>query len=66
MLYPPMSELLGKINSRYMLVNVVARRSRELSEAAFEKGESLGAKPVSVAINQLANGEYTAVRKGEY
>lgn len=61
-----MSELLGKINSRYMLVNVVARRSRELSEAAFEKGESLGAKPVSVAINQLANGEYTAVRKGEY
>ena len=66
MLYPPMTDLLEKINSRYMLVNVVARRSRELSEAAFEKGEYLGAKPVSVAINQLAEGEYTAEQKGEY
>lgn len=66
MLYPPMSDLLDKINSRYLLVNVVAKRSRDLSEAAFEKGEPLGAKPVSVAINQLANGEYTAESKGEY
>ncbi|MDD6189819.1 MAG: DNA-directed RNA polymerase subunit omega [Clostridiales bacterium] len=66
MLYPPMSDLLKKINSRYLLVNVVAKRSRDLSEAAFEKGEPLGAKPVSVAINQLANGEYTAESKGEY
>ena len=66
MLYPPMSSLLNKIPSRYMLVNVVAKRSRELSEAAFERGESLGAKPVSVAINQLANGDYTAEHKGEY
>ncbi len=66
MLYPPMSNLLEKVNSRYLLVNVVAKRSRELSEAAFERGESLGAKPVSVAINQLANGEYTAEHKGEY
>ena len=66
MLYPPMSDLLNKINSRYLLVNVVAKRSRDLSEAAFEKGEPLGAKPVSVAINQLANGEYTAESKGEY
>ena len=66
MLYPPMSDLLDKINSRYLLVNVVAKRSRDLSEAAFEKGEPLGAKPVSVAINQLAKGEYTAESKGEY
>ena len=66
MLYPPMSELLKIINSRYLLVNFVARRSRDLSERAYEKGEPLGGKPVSIAIHQLADGEYTAISRGEY
>lgn len=66
MLYPPMSNLLEKINSRYLLVNVIAKRSRNLAEDALDRGESLGGKPVSVAINQLAEGDYTAESKGEY
>lgn len=66
MLYPPMSNLLEKINSRYLLVNVIAKRSRDLAEEAIDRGEPLGGKPVSVAINQLAEGDYTAESKGEY
>lgn len=66
MLYPPMSNLLEKINSRYLLVNVIAKRSRDLAEDAIDRGEPLGGKPVSVAINQLAEGDYTAESKGEY
>ena len=31
MLYPPMSELLHHIDSRYLLVNVVAHRERQIS-----------------------------------
>lgn len=31
MLYPPMSELLTHIDSRYLLVNVVARRARQIA-----------------------------------
>ena len=31
MLYPPMSELLKHIPSRYLLVNVVARAAAEIS-----------------------------------
>ena len=34
MLYPSMSTLLDRINSRYLLVNVIAKRSREISEEA--------------------------------
>ena len=31
MLYPAMSELLKHIDSRYLMVNVVARRARQIS-----------------------------------
>ena len=34
MLYPPMSELLKSINSRYLLVNVVAKRARQMASEA--------------------------------
>ena len=38
MLYPPVSELVEKIGSRYQLVNLVARRARVISSEAEEKG----------------------------
>ena len=34
MLHPSMSELLTKIDNRYLLVNVTAKRARELAEEA--------------------------------
>ena len=37
MLYPPMSELLTHIDSRYLLVNVVARRARQKLAAQIKK-----------------------------
>ena len=61
MLYPCMASLLERIDSRYLLVNVIAKRSREISEEAEQNDEHLEKKPVSVAIDQLAKGEYTAV-----
>ena len=61
MLYPSMASLLERVNSRYMLVNVIARRSRDIAEKAIENEEPLEKKPVSLAIDELAAGEYTAV-----
>ena len=37
MLYPPVAELVDKIGSRYQLVNLVAKRARELSAEAEEE-----------------------------
>ena len=34
MLYPPMSDLVDKVGSRYLLVNLVSRRAREISQKA--------------------------------
>ncbi len=61
MLYPSMASLLDRIDSRYLLVNVIAKRSRDISEEAEQADEHLDKKPVSMAIDQLARGEYTAV-----
>ncbi|MBE6991194.1 MAG: DNA-directed RNA polymerase subunit omega [Ruminococcaceae bacterium] len=65
MLYPPMSDLLENINSRYLLVNVIARRARQVSIEAEKLGEPLTDKPVSIAIGEIAEGKLTASVKTE-
>ena len=66
MLYPPMSELLEHIDSRYLLVNVVARRARQISIEAEKRHEPLADKPVTLAIKEVADGALTATVKDEY
>ena len=60
MLYPAMSELNAHIPNRYMLVNVVARRARQIAEAYEEAGEPLQEKPVTLAIHAVADGALDA------
>lgn len=59
MLYPPMSALIEKVGSSYLLVNVVARRARDISAKAEEDGEILEKKPVSTAIDEVYSGKLT-------
>ena len=66
MLYPPMSELLKNINSRYLLVNVVARRARQIAQTYENMGEKLEVKPVTLAIHEVADGKLSASLKEEY
>ena len=60
MLYPAMNKLTSYIPNRYMLVNVVARRARQIAEAADESGEHLEDKPVTMAIHEVAEGKLDA------
>ena len=57
MLYPSLANLLDQVNSRYLLVNIIARRARDLAGAAAEYGEPTDEKPVSKAIEEIAHGE---------
>lgn len=57
MLYPPMNELLEQIPSRYMLVNVVAQRARQIANEAEENQIALDDKPVSIAVREVAEGK---------
>ena len=43
-----------------MMVNVVARRARQIAAEAEAKGEHLEEKPVTEAINEVAEGKFKA------
>lgn len=60
MLYPAMSKLNAYIPNRYMLVNVVARRARQIAEEAEDASLHLDEKPVTMAIHEVAEGKLTA------
>ena len=60
MLYPAMNTLTSYVPNRYMLVNVVARRARQIAEAAEEAGQPLVEKSVTLAIHEVADGKLDA------
>ena len=64
MLYPPMSELVSKVGSRYLLVNLVARRARDISQKAEEEGESRDRRPTSPPIGGVYTGKLTITSQG--
>ena len=66
MLYPPVADLLKNVSSRYLLVNVVAQRAREIASQAEENQETLTEKPVTLAIREVAEGKLSAELKEEY
>ena len=57
MLYPSLASMLKQVNSRYLLVNIIARRARDLAATAADRDDSYNEKPVSRAIEELASGE---------
>lgn len=66
MLYPPVADLLKNVESRYLLVNVVAQRARQIASEAEELQEDLPEKPVTLAIREVADGKLSASLKDEY
>ena len=66
MLYPPVADMLKYVDSRYLLVNVVAHRARQIAAEAEAFQEELLDKPVTLAIREVADGELTATIKDAY
>lgn len=59
MLYPAMNTLTARVPNRYLLVNVVARRARQIAQEYEDRGEKLNIKPVTLAINEISEGRYS-------
>ncbi len=57
MLKPAMKTLLEQVPSRYMLVNVVAHKARQIASKAENEGYPLDEKPVTLALKAVAAGE---------
>lgn len=58
MLYPTLDSLVEKIGNRYLLVNVTAKRAREIAQEAADQGIRLSDKPVRLAVVEIAEGKY--------
>jgi len=57
MLYPSLASMLKQVNSRYLLVNIIARRARDISVMYDGVDDVNFEKPVSKAIEEIAAGE---------
>ena len=63
---PSLEELREQVDSRYTLVVAVAKRARQLLDGAKAQVEVDSAKPVTVALHELAQGKihYERTRSG--
>ena len=57
MLHPSMTQLLEKVDNRYLLVNVAAKRAREIAENAELNEIKLTEKPVRLALDDIISGK---------
>ena len=60
MLYPTLESLVNIVGNRYLLVNITAKRAREIAEEAIENGQKLEDKPVKLAVQQIYDEGYAA------
>lgn len=60
MLHPSMTELLKKVDNRYLLVNVTAKRARDIAEEAERNEVRLDEKPVKLALDDIVSGRIVA------
>ena len=65
MISPPIEELLGRVDSKFSLVTLAAKRARQVNSYFNQLGEGLGAlvppqvastarKPLSIAFEEIA------------
>ena len=57
MLYPAINKLTANVPNRYLLVNVVARRARQIAQTAEDADQKMDEKPVTLAIQEVAEGK---------
>ena len=62
MIYPSIDEMLKKVDSRYSLVIMAAKRVRSLRERQILKEDAGSIKEVSAALEDVAKGRITFQR----
>lgn len=59
MIYPSIDDLLKKIESKYLLVNVASKRAREMDETSYfqmKENEYKSAKNIGKALEEINKG----------
>lgn len=57
MIHPSIDKLLNKVGSKYLLVNLVSKRVREIEETGFyqmKESEYKSSKPIGRSLEEIA------------
>ncbi len=57
MIYPSIDKLLQKVGSKYLLVNIVAKRAKEMDETEYyqmNESEYVSSKSIGKALEEIA------------
>ena len=76
MMDPPVEDLLDRVDSKFTLVTLAAKRCRQINSYFNQLGEGLGTivppqvasvsrKPLSIALEEIAASKITFLRPGE-
>jgi DNA-directed RNA polymerase subunit omega len=76
MIYPPIEDLLDKVDSKFSLVTLAAKRGRQINSYFSQLGEGLGSivppqvasvsrKPLSIALEEISADKITFIRPEE-
>ena len=76
MIYPPIEDLLSKVDSKFSLVSLAAKRGRQINSYFSQLGEGLGAivppqvasvsrKPLTIALEEIAADKIRFMRPEE-
>jgi DNA-directed RNA polymerase subunit omega len=56
---PSLDVLMGKVDSKYTLVIVVAKRARTIMEEAKHEDLAKGMKPVSISLEEISQSKFS-------
>ena len=74
MIHPPIEDLLSRVDSKFSLVTLAAKRGRQINSYFSQLGEGLGSivppqvasvsrKPLSIALEEIVAGKVTYTRQ---
>ena len=62
MIYPSIDKLLNQVGSKYLLVNIVAKRAHEIEKNGYyqlKEYEYVSKKPIGRALEEIAKNKLT-------
>lgn len=60
---PLLDTLLPKVDAKYTLITIAAKRARQITDEQSDDLKSGKINPVSLALHEIANGEVTWERR---
>ena len=68
MIYPSVDKLTNQVGSKYLLINIIAKRAKEMEVTGhyqMKENEYKSVKPIGRALEEIAEGYIKVIYKNE-